>query len=168
MKLSTTTSQILRQLLDVIVQLDREEYSSSLPLLSNSSIGQHVRHIIELYQCLLKGYDQGEINYDERKREVRIEIDSSFAEESIHILMEVLSNRLDKELMLRVNYSTTNDEVVVIRTSFNRELAYNIEHAIHHMAIIRIAIQQYFAHIHTDGNFGIAPSTVRHQLKCVQ
>ncbi len=40
------------------------EYQQKLPLLSESTIGMHVRHIIEFYQCLIKGQLQGQINYD--------------------------------------------------------------------------------------------------------
>ena len=45
----------------------------------------HTRHIIEFYQCLIEQASEGQINYDSRKRDVRIESDPAFAK-SFHQL----------------------------------------------------------------------------------
>ena len=42
----------LKELIDLLHQLSNEEYSKPCPQLSNASIGEHTRHIIELFQCL--------------------------------------------------------------------------------------------------------------------
>jgi hypothetical protein len=43
-----------------------------------------------------------------------------------------------------------------------RELAYNIEHTIHHMAIIKQSIIEHFTYIDLPEYFGVASSTVRY------
>ena len=68
-----------------------------------------------------------------------------------------------KEVILEVSYAKTDTESVKIKSSLERELAYNIEHAIHHMAIIKIAIQTVFPNVKLAENFGVAYSTVRYQ-----
>ncbi len=40
-----------------------------------------------------------------------------------------------------------SDKIFTVPTNFEREMVYNIEHAIHHMAIIRIALQHEYIHI---------------------
>ena len=64
----------LRDLQSLIKQMSPGEFSKPLPVLSFSSIGQHVRHILELYLALEKGHETGIINYDKRKNQFRIDI----------------------------------------------------------------------------------------------
>jgi hypothetical protein len=44
--------------------LSQTEYSNSCAELSNATIGEHTRHIIEMFQCLENQYDLGVVNYD--------------------------------------------------------------------------------------------------------
>jgi len=53
--------------------LSDEVYSSPLDILSGSSIGQHMRHIVEFYTCLLSQQQGQIINYDLRARNQLIE-----------------------------------------------------------------------------------------------
>jgi hypothetical protein len=54
------------------------------------------------------------------------------------------------------------EEVVTVNTNYYRELLYNMDHAIHHCAIIRIGLMS-FDHVSIPEGFGIAPSTIRHR-----
>ena len=54
----------LDELIRLLEQLSNEEYSKPCVQLSNSSIGEHARHIIELFQCLESQYESGIVNYD--------------------------------------------------------------------------------------------------------
>ena len=56
-----------------------QAYTAPCAELSNASIGEHTRHVIELYQCLLAGYEKGEVNYDARKRNKLYENDRAEA-----------------------------------------------------------------------------------------
>ncbi|HTH31951.1 MAG TPA: hypothetical protein VL946_11450, partial [Lacibacter sp.] len=51
------------QLTAVLDQLTTEQYKTPSENLSGATIGQHTRHIIELFQCLLNGYATGRICY---------------------------------------------------------------------------------------------------------
>src|SRR5689334_22233067 len=92
MLLKQPIQDVFVQLSHSLQQLSDEEYTRPSKILFNASIGQHTRHIIELFLCLEKGYDTGMVNYEKRKRDHRIESDREFA---IHLLKEVY-HRLDR------------------------------------------------------------------------
>src|SRR5215213_5922033 len=79
MQLQQAVNNVFVQLSTTLDQLGQEQYVQPCKTLFNATIGQHVRHIIELFQCLENGYDQGLVNYEKRKRDTRIETDKEFA-----------------------------------------------------------------------------------------
>lgn len=147
--------EVLMQLLASINQLNFDEYTEKISLLSNSTIGEHTRHIIELFQQLLEGYESGQIDYDKRKRDIRIQQNIDFATESIAYIIQNLEQS-DKPLQLTTVY---NNQEMTIESNYFRELIYNIEHCIHHQAIIKIAFL-CLGKNEIDENFGVAKSTI--------
>jgi hypothetical protein len=164
--LQNAINNVFLQLTASLEQLNDEQYSMECPTLSNATIGKHLRHVIELFQSLEKGYDTGVVNYDKRKRDTRIETDKEFA---LSLLSEIHSglNKYDKDLILESSYDEDSDEVIFIKTNYNREVAYNLEHTIHHMALIRVGINAVST-IQLPENYGVASSTVRHRQECAQ
>ncbi|MEO5997047.1 MAG: hypothetical protein ABIN89_09910 [Chitinophagaceae bacterium] len=153
----------LNDLHKLLHRLQTQDYVFRSVMLGNISMGQHIRHIIELIQCLQQGYDEGCINYENRKRDFRIETDLHFAigciEDCIHILI-----LKDRPLLLIQD----NDLLKSVNTSYYRELIYNSEHAIHHMALIRVALREMNLDL-VSKHFGVAPATIKHQEKvCAQ
>ena len=67
------------QLSQSLSQLNNEQYTRPSVILFNATIGQHVRHIIELFTCLETGYETGVVNYEKRKRDHLIENDKELA-----------------------------------------------------------------------------------------
>lgn len=84
MQLQQAISHVFLHLNNVLNQLTNEQYQQPCKALSNATIGQHVRHILELYTCLYTGYQTGIVNYDNRQRDTRIEQDKNFAADLIH------------------------------------------------------------------------------------
>lgn len=166
MQLFAAVKKSIQQLTDALDQLTAEQYSAASANLSGSSIGQHTRHIIELYQCLLNGYEQQYVCYDDRKRDVRIETDLAFAKQS---LLNIASSveREDIQLQLAGVYDDEAQEQLQLSTNYYRELLYNYEHTIHHMALIRVGLKEAGAASIAE-NFGIASSTIRHREQCAQ
>ncbi|MDZ4330910.1 MAG: DinB family protein, partial [Flavobacterium sp.] len=80
----------LNELIDLLNQLSQKEYSNSCTELSNATIGEHTRHIIEMFQCLENQYDLGIVNYDKRERNTRIQTDTAFAIENIVLIQQNL------------------------------------------------------------------------------
>jgi len=134
-------------------------------LLSHSSIGQHVRHIIELYTCLEDGYTNGTVNYEKRKRDHRIENDKTLALALLDNIAEGLAKG-NKSLVLEAAYGL-DTEPVQFDTNYYREIAYNLEHTIHHMALIKVGIGEV-SDMQVPGEFGVAPSTLQSRKACAQ
>jgi hypothetical protein len=153
----------LEQLKIAITELDNAHYQMRLPILSNSSVGMHTRHILEFYQCLLFGVVKTEsINYDKRLRNLVIETDSVFAVEIIDAIIFAL-NAIDEDKAVQVMFTANASDVEFpTSSSISRELCYLMEHSIHHMAIIKMAYFQNFKHASLPENFGVAFSTIKH------
>ncbi len=166
MELRKNIEPVLQQLSQNLILLSNEEYTKKSVLLNGSSIGGHTRHVIELFQCLINGYDNGCINYEKRKRDVEIESNVSFA---CNLLTTIASNihMPNKILSLHGFYSETADDECIIDTNFYRELIYNLEHTIHHMALIRVAINEV-SNITLPEDFGVAAATMQYKKLCVQ
>jgi len=155
--------QTIEQFKEVLLQLPENCYTKPCNALSYSTIGQHTRHIIELYQCLINGYALGEICYDKRKRDKTIEQELSFAIQQLQKIQHSLE-KSNKRLI--VSYEL-NDVETRIKSNYNREVMYNLEHMIHHQALMKVAIYQ-LSDILLPESFGVAPSTMQYRNQCVQ
>ncbi len=152
--------QIITQLTDLLNNIESVVYKDALRPLHYSTTGQHVRHITEFYLCLLKGYETGVVDYDARERNLLIEIDKDFTIEILESIQQNLTN-LKSDRLLTLNSYFGGDEVIEMPTSFFRELTYLIEHTIHHLAIIKIGLNEVYPEIKIPKNFGVAHSTIK-------
>jgi uncharacterized damage-inducible protein DinB len=152
----------LNEIKALLELLPESRYQQPSNILSGATIGQHVRHILEFYVCMLRGSESGQVNYDERERNHKIENHSRIAigvideiTEKLHAVSE------DCEVLLVGNYGTSEGMVCQIHSSLYRELAYNLEHAIHHQALIKVGLKEA-GHEHLiSADFGVAPATLR-------
>ncbi len=162
--------QIQQTILDlkgILEKISDEQYIHPAHYLSNSTIGQHVRHTIELFQCLLKGYETGEVNYDQRKRDVQIETSKSLAVKLLQKIATELIKPGDRSIILIADYSENGEQGHRINSNYYRELVYNLEHAIHHMALIKVGLVELNA-ANVSDEFGVASSTIRYRNACAQ
>lgn len=153
----------LDELIELLNQLSQTEYSNSCPALSDASIGEHTRHILEMFQCLEKSYELGILNYDNRERDKRIQTDTAFA---IQTILEV-KRGLKSENKIIYLEQVIDGLNLRIQSNYYRELLYNLEHCVHHQALIKVAVLQC-ENILIDENFGVARSTVEYRKQCVQ
>ena len=161
MHLQQAVNNVFVQLSETIRQLTPSQYIQQSGNLGNNTIGQHVRHIIELFQCLEAGYNGSSVNYEQRKRDVAIETNPELA---LSLLQEIYGklDKPDKEMVLHACYDELSVEPLAIPTNYFREVAYNLEHTIHHMALIRVGIKEV-SDITLPEEFGVASSTVKHR-----
>ncbi len=155
--------QNLTENIDLLQQLTNEELTLPFPELGNATIGEHMRHIIELFGCLLENYEYGLINYDGRKRDLLLQTDKN---EAIAIIEKYLLeiDKPNKPLSLTHNCFSP---IELLQTNYFRELIYNLEHSIHHQALIKVALYR-LSHIKISDSFGIAPSTIEYRKQCAQ
>ena len=170
MRIKDTSINILCQLEELILKLSDKQYTESLECLMDNSVGKHIRHILEFYELMIDGFENGEINYDKRNHDKALENDRDLAIEKINSFKVLLESfDTDRSIDLETSYYLESDKTEVVKSSILRELVYNIEHAIHHMAIIKIGILNSFKKITLDEKFGIAYSTIKYKEKtCAQ
>ena len=164
-QIKLTTSEIIDQLTDLAEKLSQDDFTRPLAVLMESSIGMHYRHIIEFYEVMISGAGTGEINYDSRKHDPELEQSREKCLERLKGVRKAITLEPAMNLKLNGSYTRKTDIRFTISTNLERELVYNIEHAIHHMAIIRIALQHEFPDISIAKEFGYAYSTLKHIKK---
>ena len=162
MKISKACIDVLDQLAKLVTDIQETDFTKPSEALSRSTIGQHLRHTLEFFVCFQQGFQNGIINYDKRLHDERIENDKYIALAEIHKIVSFIKNlTTNKDLMLEVGYDQALDDFVTVETNATRELVYNIEHAVHHMAIMKIGIRDIAPYIKLQPDFGVAASTIR-------
>ncbi|GAA0537514.1 DinB family protein [Chitinophaga japonensis] len=165
-QLAAPVAGLLTQLQRMLEHLTEEQYCRRIKVLSHATLGQHTRHIIECFLELDAGYASGEVNYDQRKRDHRIETSRSFAINRLGVVIAQLE-KADKPLRLVIDYSHDGEAPGAVTTSYHRELVHNLEHAVHHMALLRIGVNAVSALV-LPPDFGVAMSTLKYRNACVQ
>ena len=164
MQLKNACLTILDQLTEVVQQMDEKDFCKPSETLSNSTVGQHLRHTVEFFICLEQGFNKGLVNYDKREHVKLIESDKFLALAAIERIKEFVSHQnSDQVLQLEVGYERDSETYLTISTNYLRELTYNIEHAVHHMAIMKIGMREVAAYVKLPIDFGIAVSTIRYK-----
>lgn len=153
----------LNELRALLQQISREEYSRPCAALSNATIGEHTRHIIEMFQCLLSQYETGIVNYDRRERNQLIQTNPTFA----CTQMELIKNTIDRENKTIVLQQNLDGQDIRIESNYQRELLYNLEHCIHHQALIKVALLSV-SQVDVSETFGVARSTIEYRKQCAQ
>lgn len=161
--LITSIRENFSEIIELLNQLNDEDYIFCHPELSNATIGEHTRHIIELYQALIDNYDTGVINYDKRARNILIQTSIIEAKKAINSILSKIELPNKKLILeqgtLQIRFS--------VDTNYFRELLYNLEHSIHHQALIKVAIIKN-QNIEISHNFGVAKSTIEFKTQCAQ
>ncbi|MDF0708101.1 MAG: DinB family protein [Bacteroidota bacterium] len=155
--------ETLEQFKQVLSDLPLDCYSRSCDILSNATIGQHTRHIIELYLCLINGYEFSDVSYDRRERNLRIEEDLDYALDRLTYIQEHLEKQ---NKSIKINYELSGGENS-LDSNYFREVMYNLEHTIHHQALIKVGIK-HLSSQEIPESFGVAPSTLQYRKVCAQ
>lgn len=161
MTIQQSVRTILNQLEDSLVRLTDKQYSQKVDVLSGASIGQHVRHVVEMFVCLQNGYTNGIVNYEKRKRDIIIETRRTNAIGLMHSICGGLFSE-NKDIILQAGFDESSNELISFPTNYFREIAYNLEHTIHHMALIKIGIRAV-SDIQLRSGYGVASSTLKYR-----
>lgn len=160
--LIATNAGLLRQALSLLEQIDQSTFASSPKQVASHRVGSHLRHVLDFYECFLKGVGSSVIDYDARTREALVETDRIAAAEKIRsIIFRMEGNpllRRDSALFVRMENAGAGK---YLRSSVGRELEALSSHTIHHFALIAVTLK--FHGIEVDPGFGMSPSTLRYQ-----
>jgi len=159
--------EILKQGEDLLQSLDDERYTRRLPAVFSSAVGGHYRHCLDHFECLLAGVAAGEVNYDHRRRDARIENNRTLALAETRRLREACEKippgtlSLPLHVVSKVNYD--GEVASTSASSLGREMMYAVAHAIHHYALL--AVMCGLLGVRVPFGFGIAPATLQHQAE---
>ncbi len=153
--------ETLNRLKSVLIRVNQSLYTYVNPK-GNASVGQHVRHTIEFYLCLFSGGDN--VNYDDRKRDLLLESSAEHAIVTINETIERLAQlQTDYPISLGADMPTASPDQLQVGSTLARELLYVVEHAIHHMALIRVLIKDAQPEFELEEAFGVAYSTLAYR-----
>lgn len=164
--LEHSISHLLTQLENVVSELSDQQFVTPIPLLGHSTIGQHIRHILEFYIELNNGYRSGLIDYNGRKRDQNLQTIRESAITKIQQIRNIIILE-NKELIVSVDFDSDEEIIPHVPSNYYRELMYNLEHTIHHMALIRVGIS-LLTSIQLPEDFGFATSTIKYKKACAQ
>jgi len=159
---------IITQIRLLLDQLPQPAYTLPLEVLHGSSVGQHFRHILDFYQCLLRDIPSGTVNYAHRDRNPLMESLPEAAGEMFEKLNNAIQDLDDSgPLTVLGDFSAQieDDQRPALHSSVGRELMYAHDHAVHHLALIRIGIKEAAPGIGFDPHLGYAPATVQHRTE---
>jgi len=130
-----------------------------------SSIGGHIRHILDFYTSVFKGLNNYLIDLTDRERNTTIEVDVNFAKMEIKKVLAELESYLNYDL--EEKYELIDDlglGKVSIPTNLYAVLVQANSHTIHHYAIVS---QLLFAFdiVIEDKTFGYNPTTPQKAAK---
>ena len=155
--------EALAQGRDLLAGLGAPAYTKREPLCFNSSIGGHMRHVIEHYDSFLQARHSGVVDYEARARDVRIENEPEFAVMRLEQLREELSalgdDFLESGMSVRSEMGGREEPASHNLSSVGRELEFLLSHTIHHYALIAVVCA--VGGKATPVDFGVAPSTLR-------
>jgi uncharacterized damage-inducible protein DinB len=154
----------LRSLREVIERLQAEDYRSA-PSGVSGSIGAHVRHCLDHVDALLTGMDGFEMTYDSRARGTAAETDPLIAMIEIDRLCVELDDLSEQTLTRPVALRSVAQRgrvPVRVSSTLGREVAFVIQHTIHHCAILAILLE--LVGMDVSNGFGYAPSTPRAEV----
>ncbi|MFT4606302.1 MAG: putative damage-inducible protein DinB [Rhodothermales bacterium] len=154
----------LEQAIGLTKDVADEGYCECRPPFFASGIGDHLRHVIEHYQCFLTGFESGAINYDSRKRDRSISSDRVHAATVLRDLKDELLaiDMADKAVSVRQDGSDSDaDAEPWSQSTIRRELQYLQAHTVHHYALIAFILRLQGRE--PSPSFGMAPSTLRHR-----
>jgi hypothetical protein len=152
--------RFLRQVLQLLEQIDERTYVEPPPSLARHRVGGHLRHILEFYECFLDGIATGDVDYDARRRDASIEASRRMAMAKTRTIIDRLENtphlHADRVLLIRIEEAPN----AFVASSTKRELHMLSSHTIHHFALIAVTLAAHGVSV--DPDFGMAPSTLRY------
>jgi len=159
--LTRDLTHVLAQGIRAVESLDARSYAASPEPLGPSGIGAHLRHCQDFLDRLLIGVESGEVNYAQRDRDARYEVDADYAvarlRETSARLGALAAVPVDRPLKVRSD-SLPNDPP--LDSTLGRELEFVLSHTIHHYALIAMCMRHFG--VVPEEEFGVAPSTLRY------
>lgn len=125
----------------------------------NSTIGQHFRHILDIFSCIFKGLDAQKVDLTARDRNELVETNIGVARNYLDDIAAQLRGiqNLDPNTPVEV-VDDLGLGLVMVNYTLGSALCQAHSHAIHHFASLGYMLQQLDVEI-PDARFGYNPTT---------
>ncbi|MBL4584236.1 MAG: DinB family protein [Pseudomonadales bacterium] len=157
----TGNLEAVDQLINFIDDLNDTQYTFRAQPWFDSSIGQHLRHIVDLYLALIVNTDGTTIDYDVRRRGAAIETNRKIGLQELRDINSWLNivscENIDKPIKIITEVSMNTQSTQQYDSSFGRELSFASSHLTHHLALMAVIAK--IAGKQVDPILGLAPST---------
>jgi uncharacterized damage-inducible protein DinB len=153
--------QNLNRGVNLLNSINDEQYANNSTAPYYSSIGIHMRHILDVFNCIFKGIENKHIDLTARERnelaETKVAVGLAYFDLIITkldgIQLEDLNNMVEVKDDLGMGMITANYTLAAALIQAH-------SHAIHHFASIGFIISQMGINL-PDGDFGYNPTTPR-------
>lgn len=150
----------LERAVDLISRIDEVTFRR---VINGSSIGAQFRHDLDMVRMLIAGAVSGRLDYGDRERDQRIELDPKFAAGRYRDLIEKLRSLNGRSMGKSVLVRSEIDRDIWLPSGLGREVEFVHSHTVHHHALIAEKLAAMGAA--APENFGVAPSTVEYRAK---
>lgn len=133
-----------------------------------AAVGPHLRHCLDHFSLLLDGWATGRIDYDDRPRDARLELEPSAARTALLDIVVRLTALTGADLAHEVQISQAaapGRPPIAAASRLERELMFLSSHTIHHIAIMILSARA--AGVAIPRELGIAFSTDVHRASIV-
>jgi hypothetical protein len=175
MSKSTLKSNMLNSIIDaniesleqgekLIQSLSAEQYLYKETLLLSSSIGEHFRHIMDIYFALIDGVEQGAVNFNLRKRGALSERSRDIALgelAQIKTWLRNLNSKCNLSIQVKAEVALNKTQAVELTSSLARELIFSSNHATHHYAVMGIIAK--LQDVNVAEGLGLAAATATYE-----
>jgi hypothetical protein len=138
-----------------------EQYSDCSVPPYYSSIGNNMRHILDVFSCIFKGLEQGDVDFSDRERnelaQVKTKSGIAYFKDIIERLGTISDSDFDKIVKVTDDLGTGK---VTTNYTLGGALVQAHSHAIHHYASIGFIINHLGIEL-PDADFGYNPTTPR-------
>ena len=153
--------QNLNRGVNLLNSINDQEYADNSTAPYYSSIGIHMRHILDVFDCILRGIEEKNIDLTSRKRNELAEIKVEFGLNYFDQVMSELSSLEKEDLdMMVIVKDDLGQGMITANYTLAAALIQAHSHAIHHFASIGYIISQMGINL-PDGDFGYNPTTPR-------
>ncbi len=130
----------------------------------DSSIGQHLRHIIDLYLALINRANADVINYDVRRRGHGVESVRNIGLQELNGIRqwvsEITSEEIEQQTTVSTEVAMSSQQTAEFASSFGRELCFASSHLTHHLALMAVIAKMTGKDV--DPTLGLAAATATH------
>lgn len=153
--------QNLNRGINLLNSINDQEYSNNSTAPYYSSIGVHMRHILDVFSCVFEGLESGQIDLSARQRnelaETKVSVGLDYFERVIAQLEKLRPEDLDEVVEVKDDLGLG---MITAKYTLAAALIQAHSHAIHHFASIGYIISQQGISL-PDADFGYNPTTPR-------